>query len=114
MANPLKLWDDPDMAEVKKLTEKVVAFRDARDWKQFHNPKDSAISLMLEFRRTFFEEGNEVAREIASNNRAMIFQTVVLGLYSHLMRGKIKKGDPLYLLLQKYLIGVHNGLIKLI
>jgi NTP pyrophosphatase (non-canonical NTP hydrolase) len=26
----------------------VVKFRDARDWKQFHNPKDCAISLSLE------------------------------------------------------------------
>ena len=26
----------------------VVAFRDARDWKQFHNPKDMALSLVLE------------------------------------------------------------------
>ena len=25
-----------------------MAFRDARDWKQFHNPKDMAISLSLE------------------------------------------------------------------
>ncbi len=33
---------------MKKLTEQVVKFRDARNWKQFHNPKDSAISLCLE------------------------------------------------------------------
>lgn len=33
---------------IKELTEKVVAFRDARNWKQFHNPKDIAISIMLE------------------------------------------------------------------
>ncbi|MDB5188220.1 MAG: uncharacterized protein JWO50_740 [Candidatus Kaiserbacteria bacterium] len=33
------------LAELKKL---VVSFRDARDWKQFHNPKDTAISLVLE------------------------------------------------------------------
>lgn len=26
----------------------VVSFRDARDWGQFHNPKDTAISLSLE------------------------------------------------------------------
>lgn len=26
----------------------VIAFRDDRDWKQFHNPKDVAISLSLE------------------------------------------------------------------
>ena len=36
------------MADIDKLKEAVVAFRDARDWKQFHNPKDSAISLALE------------------------------------------------------------------
>ena len=30
------------------MQKKIVAFRDARDWKQFHNPKDLAISLVLE------------------------------------------------------------------
>ncbi len=33
---------------MKKLTEQIVKFRDARNWKQFHNPKDLAISLCLE------------------------------------------------------------------
>ena len=33
---------------IKELTEKIVAFRDARNWKQFHNPKDMAISISLE------------------------------------------------------------------
>ena len=32
---------------IKELTEKIVAFRDARNWKQFHNPKDLAISISL-------------------------------------------------------------------
>lgn len=36
------------MSEMKKLQDLVVQFRDARDWKQFHNPKDVAISLVLE------------------------------------------------------------------
>lgn len=30
------------------LQKEVVAFRDARNWKQFHNPKDLSISLVLE------------------------------------------------------------------
>ena len=30
------------------LVKAVVAFRDARDWRQFHNPKDLAISVCLE------------------------------------------------------------------
>ena len=33
---------------IKELTEKIVAFRDARNWKQYHNPKDMAISISLE------------------------------------------------------------------
>ena len=36
------------MADTDKLIKKILAFRDARDWKQFHNPKDLAISLVLE------------------------------------------------------------------
>lgn len=28
--------------------EQVLRFRDERDWKQFHNPKDLAISISLE------------------------------------------------------------------
>lgn len=36
------------MADIEDLKAKVVAFRDERDWEQFHNPKDAAISLCLE------------------------------------------------------------------
>jgi dCTP diphosphatase len=36
------------MSDLAKLQERIVAFRDARDWKQFHNPKDLSISLLLE------------------------------------------------------------------
>jgi len=31
-----------------ELLRRVLAFRDARDWKRFHNPKDLAISIALE------------------------------------------------------------------
>lgn len=37
-----------NMTELQEFMEKIVAFRDERDWKQFHKPKDLAISLMLE------------------------------------------------------------------
>ena len=33
---------------IKKLEERIVAFRDERNWKQFHTPKDLAISISLE------------------------------------------------------------------
>lgn len=36
------------MSNLKDLTKRVVSFRNKRNWKQFHNPKDLAISLSLE------------------------------------------------------------------
>lgn len=36
------------MKNITKLTSRIITFRDARDWKQFHNPKDVALSLVLE------------------------------------------------------------------
>jgi dCTP diphosphatase len=36
------------MNQIETLTKMINDFRDARDWRQFHNPKDLAISLSLE------------------------------------------------------------------
>lgn len=36
------------MSDIKELTDRIIKFNYARDWKQFHNPKDLALSLVLE------------------------------------------------------------------
>ncbi len=36
------------MSELDNLIKKIVKFNKERAWKQFHNPKDLAISLSLE------------------------------------------------------------------
>jgi NTP pyrophosphatase (non-canonical NTP hydrolase) len=36
------------MGEINTITKKIRKFRDERDWKQFHNHKDLALSLVLE------------------------------------------------------------------
>ncbi|MDK6233046.1 nucleotide pyrophosphohydrolase [Aerococcus sp. UMB10185] len=48
------------------LIEQINAFRDARDWRQFHNEKDLALSLVLEaselleiYQWKTAEEGNQ-------------------------------------------------------
>jgi NTP pyrophosphatase (non-canonical NTP hydrolase) len=33
---------------LEELQKKVLAFRDERDWKQFHNPKDLACAISIE------------------------------------------------------------------
>lgn len=35
-------------SDIGELTRRVIAFRDARNWKQFHNPKDLALALSIE------------------------------------------------------------------
>ena len=36
------------MSELEQLRVKILQFRDERNWQQFHNPKDLALSLSLE------------------------------------------------------------------
>ena len=33
---------------MKEIKQKILAFRDERDWKKYHNEKDLAISISLE------------------------------------------------------------------
>jgi len=36
------------MSSIKELQEQVVAFSDARDWAQFHSPRNLAMALQVE------------------------------------------------------------------
>lgn len=36
------------MSEIRGITEKIKRFRDDRDWMQFHDPKNMAVSIILE------------------------------------------------------------------
>ena len=68
------------MSTLEDLTKRIIAFRDAREWKQFHNPKDMALSLVLEagevmehfqwknqeeMKRHIQERGTEIGEELA-------------------------------------------------
>jgi NTP pyrophosphatase (non-canonical NTP hydrolase) len=37
-----------DNTTIKELKKLVIAFRDERDWKKYHNPKDLAVSMSIE------------------------------------------------------------------
>lgn len=58
-------------ATIKDLQKLVVKFRDARDWKQFHNPKDMALSLVLEATEVLehfqWKNGKVMDKHIAEN-----------------------------------------------
>lgn len=58
------------MADIKELTREVLKFRDERDWKQFHNPKDVAISLALEAGELLEHFQWKTPKEIAAHVKA--------------------------------------------
>lgn len=72
------------MSELKLLTDRVLAFRDERDWKQFHNPKDLALSLVLEsaeLLELFQWKDAAAVQEIASMERAALSDELADILY---------------------------------
>lgn len=36
------------MRDIQPILQDILAFRDEREWRQFHNPKDLAISISIE------------------------------------------------------------------
>lgn len=36
------------MSEIEEITQKLIAFRDERDWKQFHDSKNLATAISIE------------------------------------------------------------------
>ena len=59
------------MKNTNDLTKRIIAFRDARDWKQFHNPKDIALSLVLEAAEVLehfqWKNNKEIEKHIKTN-----------------------------------------------
>src|SRR4051794_1943056 len=60
---------------ITELTKLALAFRDERDWKQFHNPKDMALSLVLEAAEVLelmqWKNGAELQEHLARNRQKL-------------------------------------------
>jgi NTP pyrophosphatase (non-canonical NTP hydrolase) len=70
------------MGDIEELQDRIVAFRDARNWAQFHNSKDLALCLSIEagellelflWRKPEEAEQNKLAAELAD-----VFYSVLL------------------------------------
>lgn len=80
------------MTDIQKLTQMVINFRNERDWKQFHNPKDSAIALV--------SEAVEVLDELKWKNPEEVKK--------YLEQNKSKIGDELCDVLFWVLLMIHD------
>ncbi|MDD5638565.1 MAG: nucleotide pyrophosphohydrolase [Candidatus Pacebacteria bacterium] len=97
---------------MKELTNKIIEFRNKRDWKQFHNPKDVALSLVLEAGEVmehFQWKNTEEMKTYIKENKSEIGEEIADVLYWILLMGhdlnidvldaldkKIKKNEEKY------------------
>jgi len=73
-----------NMSNIEKLTEKIINFRKARDWEQFHKPKDVAISLSLEASEVlehFQWKSNEEIEKYVKENKEEIGEELADVMY---------------------------------
>lgn len=101
---------DRDLADI---TERLIAFRREREWEQFHNPKDLAISIVLEaaelleefqwksaeeVRKHLSGDGfDNVKEEIADIAIYLLLLSHDLGIdLSDAMKKKIRKNEEKY------------------
>lgn len=63
------------MTQIEAMTSKLLAFRAARDWEQFHNPKDQILSLSIEAAETLeltqWKNGQELLDHLKANKEQL-------------------------------------------
>lgn len=63
------------MSDINDLVKELLAFREAREWKKFHRPKDMALSLVLEaaeLLELFQWKSEKEVEEYVKNNKNKI------------------------------------------
>lgn len=57
---------------IEEMTARILRFREERDWVQFHNPKDLALSLSLEAAEVLelmqWRNGDELSAHLKANH----------------------------------------------
>jgi NTP pyrophosphatase (non-canonical NTP hydrolase) len=73
----LKNFTRNNMSELKELIEKIVQFRNERDWEKFHNSKDLSLALSIEAAELnelfLWKDSNDVDESKLSEELADIF-----------------------------------------
>lgn len=100
------------MSEINEITEKIIQFRDERDWMQFHDPKNMAVSIILEASELLehfqWKTKEEVEKYVKQNNAEIKDEIADIALYlfeladnlgislMSAMEGKLKKNEMKY------------------
>jgi len=92
--------------KLKSLSQLLLEFRDARDWAQFHNPKDLALALSIEAAELnecfLWKQHEEADREKVAEELADVFAYALLLAerldldVEDIVQRKIKKNEEKY------------------
>jgi NTP pyrophosphatase (non-canonical NTP hydrolase) len=93
----------------QETINKILQFRDERDWRQFHNPKDLAISISLEAAELLevfqwsgedvkcTEKMDKIREELADVINYCVLMADACGLdIDEIVRAKIKRNNEKY------------------
>ncbi|MBF1115384.1 MAG: nucleotide pyrophosphohydrolase [Solobacterium sp.] len=93
----------------QETIDQILKFRDDRDWKQFHNPKDLAISISLEAAEllevfqwsaedvTCSDKIDKIKEELADVANYCVLMADACGLdLDEIIREKIKRNEEKY------------------
>lgn len=93
----------------QETIDQILKFRDDRDWKQFHNPKDLAISISLEAAElleifqwsaedvTCSDKIDKIKEELADIANYCVLMADACGLdLDEIIREKIKRNEEKY------------------
>ena len=73
------------MSEINEITKKILRFRDDRDWMQFHDPKNMAVSIILEASELLehfqWKTGEEVEKYVMQNKAEIKDEIADIALY---------------------------------
>ena len=73
------------MSEINEITKKIIHFRDERDWMQFHDPKNMAVSIILEASELLehfqWKTKEEVEKYVAQNKPEIKDEIADIALY---------------------------------
>lgn len=73
------------MSDFNEIIQKIKKFRDDRDWMQFHNHKDMALSLVLEATEVLehfqWKKPEEVNAHAAKNKNEIAEELADVGMY---------------------------------
>ncbi len=69
---------------IEELTEKIQAFVDARDWRQFHNAKDMAVAIAAEagelMQHFVWQQEGQLDQRIAARREELASEIADVGI----------------------------------